>query len=114
MAQVSVQIAQDHIATAFHFLISKRLVGGFEDFAAPTSFDWPSSTSIASASSISIRSVQRRPAPYTSDRGLNVHLCLRERPQHMHILDVRLGTTGSYSRDDRVASCERAFFTLRD
>ena len=25
MAQVSVQIAQDHIATAFHFFISKRL-----------------------------------------------------------------------------------------
>jgi hypothetical protein len=25
MAQVSVQMAQDHIATAFHFLISKRL-----------------------------------------------------------------------------------------
>lgn len=25
MAQVSVQMAQDHMATAFHFLISKRL-----------------------------------------------------------------------------------------
>lgn len=25
MAQVSVQMAQDHIATAFHFLTSKRL-----------------------------------------------------------------------------------------
>lgn len=28
MAHVSVQMAQDHIATAFHFLTSKRLVPG--------------------------------------------------------------------------------------
>ena len=55
MAQVSVQMAHDHIATAFHFLISKRLLPFSLPFLSdgPSAFTvWGTSTSIASASAI--------------------------------------------------------------
>lgn len=54
MAQVSVQMAQDHMATAFHFLISKRLpdLGPFVLPLSAAGFGSAVSTSMASTSAM--------------------------------------------------------------
>ena len=46
MAQVSAQISHDHIATAFHFLISNRTAAGAEDDVTADAAVFPSSPSI--------------------------------------------------------------------